>query len=92
MGRKKGSKNKTKPETETRYGGYFIMDSGLEINFDISEQDGGDEFRELLDCQFVFGDNDTIWLGESNEIFIRAKKVVGFYIDSLNDSNGQKKK
>ena len=83
MGRPKGVKNKSKTvelPAERYYAGYFIMDSGLKIDFDISEDDGGDEFKELFDAKFVFDDKNTIWLGEISEDFIRAKKVVGFYI------------
>ena len=82
MGRKKGSRNKVKsPSTERRYCGYFILDSGAKIDFDLTEDDGGDAFASLFDCEFKFEDNDLIYLGEDVGGFIRAKRVVGFYID-----------
>ncbi len=80
MGRRKGSKNKLKQiEKETMYYGYFILDSGDKINFEISEEDGGEAFALLLDCEWSFGKNDVIWIGDS---FILASRVAGFQIDT----------
>lgn len=77
MGRKKGSKNKPESSVEVYFAGYFLMEGGLKVEFDIPEEDGGDEFRSMLDCKFVFEDDRMIWLGDFS---IRAKKVLGFYI------------
>lgn len=74
------AKEKEKPK-EKRYEGYFLMDCGLKIPFDISEENGGDKFKELCwDLKFSWEKGDTIWLGEELQIIV--DKIVGF---SIND-------
>lgn len=84
MARPKGSKNKVKKtEEELYYNGYFLMDSGLKIHFDISAIDGGDFFAALNESgEFTLDESETVWLGEEAETpFIRVKKIMGFNIN-----------
>jgi len=80
MSRPKGSKNKNSQEKEKRYAGYFIMESGLKLKFDISEENGGDDFEAMLVSEYPFDESELVWLGETDDCFIRAKKIIGFYI------------
>jgi len=70
-------------QREKRYNGYFLMDSGLKIPFDISEEDGGENFSISLygNMEFPFDKNDIIWLGEDSGLKLRADKVIGWEID-----------
>ena len=72
-----------KIEKETRYEGYFLMDSGLKIPFDISEEDGGNNFSISLygNMEFPFEKGDFIWLGEDNDMKILADRVIGWSIN-----------
>ena len=72
---------KIKEEKEIRYYGYFIVDSGIKIPFDISKEDGSDKFISLLNLVFPFEQDEIIWLGEESNIFLRANKVVGWNIE-----------
>jgi hypothetical protein len=72
-----------KIEKETRYNGYFLMDSGLKIPFDISEDDGGEIFSVSLygNMEFPFEKGDVIWLGENTDIKILADRIIGWDIN-----------
>lgn len=74
--------SKKKTQKEVRFNGYFLMDSGIKINFDISEEFNSGKFRKLLDCEWSFEKDDVIWLGEENPVFILADRIVGFWIDT----------
>jgi len=66
---------------ELRYKGYFLMDSGLKISFDISEEDGGEEFYDLYNnSEFNFEKEGMVWLGEESDLKILVDKIVGFEI------------
>lgn len=67
---------------EIRYEGYFLMDSGLKIPFDISEEDGGENFSLYLDgnLEWPFEKGDVIWLGRNNELRLLTDKIIGWYI------------
>lgn len=85
MGRPKGSLNKNKIEEtqkETRYQGYFLMDSGFKVPFDISEEDGGDAFAISLygNMEFPWVKGDVIWLGENENVKILADRILGWDI------------
>ena len=69
-------------QKETRYEGYFLMDSGLKVPFDISEGDGGEDFSISLygNLKFPFEKDEIIWLGEDNDLKLRADKVIGWEI------------
>jgi len=91
MGRQKGSKNKPKNTVYQKYyQGYFLLDTGCKIWFDIdSAKIDEDAFAKLSDnaefpfgndnAEFPFDNNDCIWLGG---VFILAKRIAGFWIDS----------
>ena len=68
---------------EIRYKGYFLMDSGLKIPFDISEEDGGEKFAISLygNIKFPFEKGEIVWLGEDNNLKILADRIVGWDID-----------
>ena len=69
-------------EGEKRYKGYFLMDSGIKIYFDILAQECGDDFSELYDnSKFLFERGDCVWLGEKNNSFILVDRIVGFSIN-----------
>jgi len=68
---------------EKRYYGYFLMDSGLKVKFDISEEDGGENFSVSLygNGEFPFKKGDVIWLGEENDVKILVDRIIGWQID-----------
>ena len=69
-----------KTQKEKRYRGYFLMDSGIKIFFDISEEEGGEEFWELYsNSNFLFEGGSCIWLGD--ERYILTDRIIGFSID-----------
>lgn len=70
-------------QKEKRYIGYFLLDSGVKINFDISEEDGGEEFSIELygNGNFPFEKGGYIWLGENNSMFLLVDRIVGWKID-----------
>lgn len=75
--------SKVKSElNEERYKGYFLMDSGLKVPFDISEEDGGEDFSILLcgNMKFPFEKGDVIWLGEDSNLKILADRIIGWDI------------
>jgi len=72
-------------EFEKRYYGYFIIDSGLKVHFDVSREDNGEYFDKF---EFLYNHNkfpwekgEVIWLGKENDYFILADRVIGFYIN-----------
>ena len=72
-----------KIETETRHTGYFLMDSGLKVPFDISEEDGDENFKSLYgDMEFLWERGDVIWLGEENDTKILVDRIIGWDITS----------
>ena len=81
MTRPKGSKNKSNEIEEKRYTGIFLIDSGLKVPFDISEINAGNDFEELETALWPYNKGDIIWLGEGDNIFLRADKVIGWQID-----------
>ena len=72
---------KKKIQQETRYEGYFLMDSGLKVSFDISEDEGGEAFSKMYDSQFPYEKGDSIWLGECDDCFILVDRIIGFNIN-----------
>lgn len=77
------NKKKKIEEKETRYSGYFLMDSGLKVDFDISENDGGDYFSIALygNGKWPFEKGGIIWLGEDKDVKILADRVIGWDIN-----------
>ena len=67
---------------EIRYKGYFLMDRGLKISFDVSEEDGGEKFAISLygNVEFPFEKGETVWLGEDSDLKILADRIVGWDI------------
>ena len=74
-------------EKRLRYKGYFLMDSGAKVNFDISEEDGGEKFSESLygNMDFPFNDDDIVWLGENSNLKLRADKIIGWDINEYEE-------
>lgn len=71
-----------KLEKEIRYTGYFLIDSGYKVNFDISKEDGGDEFAELYNNMiFSFKTGGCIWLGEDSSLKLIVDRVIGWDIN-----------
>lgn len=72
-----------KIQQEKRYEGYFLMDSGLKVFFDISEDEGGENFSVSLygNSAFPFKQGDVIWLGEDSDLRLLADKVIGWDIN-----------
>lgn len=68
---------------EVRYNGYFLMDSGFKVEFDISKEDGGDNFEVSLygNMEWPFEKGDVIWLGEESDLRILADRVIGWDIE-----------
>lgn len=75
--------DKKEIKKEKWYSGYFLMDSGLKVPFDISEEVGGEDFRISLygNMEFPFEKGDIIWLGEESEVRILADRIIGWNID-----------
>jgi hypothetical protein len=78
-----------KIQREKRYNGYFLMDSGLKIPFDISEEEGGENFSISLygNMQFPFEKGEVIWLGEKSNFYILADRIVGWDINEYKLEN-----
>ena len=74
---------KSKIQKEKRYEGYFLMDSGLKVPFDISEEDGGENFSVSLygNMEFPFEKGEVIWLGEDKDMKILADRIIGWNIN-----------
>ena len=68
---------------EKKYVGYFLMDTGIKVPFDVSEENGGKNFSLHLygNCEFPWEKGDSIWLGEKNPCFILADRIIGFEVD-----------
>ena len=66
-------------EIQRGYVGYFLMDSGLKVKFDVTEEEGGEEFSFYLcdNSEFPWERGDIIWLGEE---YILADRVIGWSI------------
>ena len=81
--------NKNKLEIEKRYDGYFLMDSGLKVPFDISEEDGGEDFSIFLyrNMKFPFKKEDVVWLGEDENVKILADRIIGWDINEYEVGN-----
>ena len=76
---------KNNQKKELRYEGYFLMDSGLKVYFDISANDGGENYDYLLNAEFKWSQGETIYVeNEGEDFLIRADKVVGFSIREYN--------
>ena len=62
------------------FSGYFLMDSGIRIHFEMPEEkDDDDNFAELVrNNGFSWKKGDQIWLGEDMDISIFADRVIGF--------------
>ena len=67
---------------EKRYEGYFLMDSGLKVGFDISEEDGGENFSISLcgNYEFPFEKGKSIWLGEDKNVNLLVDRIIGWQI------------
>ncbi len=66
---------------ELRYEGYFLIDSGLRVNFDISASDGGENYDHLLNAEFKWERGDAIYVeNEGDDFLLLANKVIGFFI------------
>lgn len=78
----KNIKEQVKQQTEEiRYVGYFLMEGGLKVKFDISQEDGGTEFEELYNNDIIFWEkSDFIWLGEESELKVIADKIIAWDI------------
>ena len=64
------------------YFGYFLLDSGLKIEFDIPEDEANDIYRKMINAEFEC-DSTTVYLGEYAICpFILTKKIIGFQIDT----------
>lgn len=72
-----------KIQKEKRYSGYFLMDSGLKVKFDVSEEEGGENFSVSLcgNFEFPFEKGDKVWLGEDNNCFILVDRIIGWQIE-----------
>ena len=69
-------------EKQIRYSGYFLIDSGAKIPFDISEEDGYEEFADLANnSSFSFKKGDYIWLGEDSNLKLLVDRVIGWDIN-----------
>jgi len=65
---------------EIKYSGYFLLDTGLKIEVEISEEDGGENFAEMAtNSDFPYEKGDTIWLGEGNDMLLLVDRIAGFY-------------
>ena len=72
---------KKEVQKDIRYEGYFLIDSGLKIEFDISAEEGGEHFELLYgNSEFTWKKGDAIWLGEENDYLILADRIIGFSI------------
>ncbi len=73
-----------KKETkELRYEGYFLMDSGLKVYFDISAEKGDENYDTLYgNSEFKWEQGESIYFQDDNgeDAFILADKVIGFFI------------
>jgi hypothetical protein len=69
-------------QKEVRYEGYFIMEGGFKVNFNISADDGGEKLNSLYgNSAFEWEQEESIYLeNKGKEFFILAKKVIGFFI------------
>ncbi len=68
-------------QTETRYEGYFLMDSGIKVSFDMSEDEGDEEMRLLYgNLEFTYEKGGVIWLGESTNMVILVDRIIGFSV------------
>jgi len=69
-------------EAQKGYVGYFLIDSGLKVKFDVTEEEGGEEFSLYLygNCEFPWEKGDSIWLGEEADYYILADRVIGWSI------------
>lgn len=67
---------------EKRYKGYFLMDSNIKVTFDISEEDGGENFSSSLygKSEFPWEKGDNIWLGVNKDVIILADRIIGWDI------------
>lgn len=74
---------KKEVKKEKRYQGYFLMDSGLKVPFDISEEDGDANFAISLygNMEFPWIKGDVIWLGEDVDMKILADRIIGWDIN-----------
>ena len=68
---------------EKWYRGYFLIDSGIKINFDLSENDGGDDFSVELygNSRFPWEKDNSIWLGSSMDLQLLASRIIGWDIE-----------
>lgn len=71
---------KKKTIVEKGYRGYFLMDSGVKIPFDISEEDGGENFSISLygNSIFPFEKGEVIWLGEGSNLKLLSDRIIGW--------------
>ena len=72
-----------KIQKEKRYSGYFLMDSGLKLKFDVSEEEGGENFSMSLygNYEFPYEKGDTIWLGGNDDVKILVDRIIGWSIN-----------
>ena len=70
-------------EKELWYRGYFLMDSGFKVEFDICEEDNGEEFSVSLsgNGEWPFEKGRVLWLGSKNDLHILTDRVIGWYIE-----------
>jgi len=71
-------------EKKFGYDGYFLMDSGLKINFNFLEDSvfTGELLYDYLfnDGEYPFEKGEKFWLGEEKDLFVLADKIVGFTV------------
>jgi len=74
--------DKKKVVMEKYYVGYFLMDSGIKVPFEISEEDGGEDFSISLyeNMEFPWVKGDIIYLGEMSGMKILADRIIGWDI------------
>ena len=72
---------------ELRYRGYFLLDTGTKISFDISENDGGENFSKELygNANFPWKKGDTIWMGEDNDYSLLVERIIGFHVEEVEE-------
>lgn len=77
----------TEKQKQKRYRGYFLIDSGLKVPFDISEEDGGEEFNLSLygNMEFPYEKGDVIWFGEDSNLKLLADRVIGWDINEYEE-------
>lgn len=69
-------------EVVKHYYGYFLMDSGYKVKFDVAEYDDFGIFEQLHDgdCTQALKQGDTIWMGEDDDYILLADRIIGWSV------------